>query len=211
MSLTEDLEDYLKNLWMNIIEGKQKILEQDLDNEYTTELYKKGYISIDNGVISLTEKGERIGRSLIRRHRLSERLTVDLFLASEDEMENISHNIEHYISGDVEENICRFLGHPSICPHGTVIPPGECCLNDTKFVLKPVSELNKGFKGEVAHIKTKDRKKLQKIMSMGLLPGAKIEIIQTFPSYVFQVSHTQLAVDKQIADEIFVKMNDDEI
>lgn len=209
MEINEELEDYIKSLWMDIIENKDTVLEKDIDNKYTQELYKDGLIYINEGVIYLTEAGERLGRKLIRRHRLSERLTADLFLASEDEMERISHKIEHYVSDDVEENICRFLGHPSICPHGTIIPPGKCCLSDEDFVLKPVSELDKGFKGEVAHIKTKDRKKLQKIMSMGLLPGSSIEIIQTFPSFVFQVGQSQLAVDKEIADEIFVKMVDE--
>jgi Fe2+ transport system protein FeoA len=40
---------------------------------------------------------------------------------------------------------------------------------------------------------------------MGVLPGMDVEIIQTYPSYVFQVGNTQVAVDSNIADDIFVK------
>jgi hypothetical protein len=31
-----------------------------------------------------------------------------------------------------------------------------------------------------------------------------VTMIQTFPTHVFQVGHTQLAVDKDIANEIYV-------
>jgi hypothetical protein len=43
-------------------------------------------------------------------------------------------------------------------------------------------------------------------MAMGILPGAPISLIQSFPSYVFQVRQTQFAVDREIADAIFVRL-----
>jgi Fe2+ transport system protein FeoA len=44
-------------------------------------------------------------------------------------------------------------------------------------------------------------------MAMGLLPGTAIQLMQNFPSYVFKLGYTQFAVDKKIADEIFVKLS----
>ena len=43
-------------------------------------------------------------------------------------------------------------------------------------------------------------------MAMGILPGAPVSLIQSFPSYVFQVRQTQFAVDKEIADAIYVRL-----
>ena len=43
-------------------------------------------------------------------------------------------------------------------------------------------------------------------MAMGILPGAPISLIQSFPSYVFQIRRTQFAVDKEIADAIYVRL-----
>jgi Fe2+ transport system protein FeoA len=40
---------------------------------------------------------------------------------------------------------------------------------------------------------------------MGVLPGMPIEVIQTYPSYVFQMGLTQIAVDAEIANDIFVR------
>jgi len=61
-------------------------------------------------------------------------------------------------------------------------------------------------KGKVAYIHTKEHKKLQKLMAMGILPGIMVGLIQKFPSYVFQIGQSQFAVDKELAECIFVRV-----
>ena len=39
---------------------------------------------------------------------------------------------------------------------------------------------------------------------MGVTPGMPIRVIQRFPSHVFETGWTQIAVDEEIANEIFV-------
>jgi Fe2+ transport system protein FeoA len=41
-------------------------------------------------------------------------------------------------------------------------------------------------------------------MAMGVLPGFDVSLIQRYPSFVFKVGQTQIAVDEKIASEIFV-------
>ena len=43
-------------------------------------------------------------------------------------------------------------------------------------------------------------------MAMDILPGVPVSLIQSFPSYVFQVRQAQFAVDKEIADAIYVRL-----
>jgi len=43
---------------------------------------------------------------------------------------------------------------------------------------------------------------------MGILPGTHITVIQRFPSYVFQVGYSQFAVDRHLAEVIYVHWND---
>ncbi|MGL4669676.1 MAG: metal-dependent transcriptional regulator, partial [Methanobacteriaceae archaeon] len=191
----KDLEDYLKNLWLKQIENNEMILEKDFENDYITELFKKGFINIDNGQIILTESGKHSGQELVRKHRLAEKVISDLFLADMDETEALAHEIEHIMSNNVEENICKILGHPEECPHENPIPYGDCCEDFDKKNSKPLIKCDNGFFGEIAYIKTQDGKKLQKIMNLGILPGSMIQIIQKFPAYVFQLGNTQLAVD----------------
>jgi Fe2+ transport system protein FeoA len=65
-------------------------------------------------------------------------------------------------------------------------------------------KLKNGQKGIVAELDTDDEKILKKLMSMGILPGIQLKVVQTFPAYVFQAGYTQIAVDKSIASAIWV-------
>ncbi len=72
--------------------------------------------------------------------------------------------------------------------------------------MKNLIELKQGQKGFVAELNTNDEDILKKLMSMGIMPGIPLKVIQTFPSYVFQVGYTQVAVDKTIASAILVNI-----
>ncbi len=43
-------------------------------------------------------------------------------------------------------------------------------------------------------------------MAMGILPGEPVSLVRSFPSYVFQVRQSQFAVDKEIADAIYIRL-----
>ncbi len=58
----------------------------------------------------------------------------------------------------------------------------------------------------MAYIYAPESNKLHKLMAMGILPGAPVRLIQSFPSFVFQVRRTQFAVDKEIAGAIYVRL-----
>jgi putative ABC transport system ATP-binding protein len=86
--------------------------------------------SIGDGtaIIELTPRGRERASSIIRRHRLAERLFTDsLAMDSETEIEQQACKFEHILSPEATDKICAFLGHPRTCPHGAPIPPGPCC------------------------------------------------------------------------------------
>ncbi|HVH88929.1 MAG TPA: ATP-binding cassette domain-containing protein [Terriglobales bacterium] len=79
-------------------------------------------------VVDFTPAGKQRATDVIRRHRLAERLfTQTLKVQNEDEIEQQACKFEHILSPEVTDKICTFLGHPETCPHGSPIPPGECC------------------------------------------------------------------------------------
>src|ERR1700751_1200426 len=79
-------------------------------------------------VVELTARGRERAGSIIRRHRLAERLFTDsLAMDSESEIEQQACKFEHILSPEATDKICTFLGHPRTCPHGALIPPGPCC------------------------------------------------------------------------------------
>src|SRR5436305_3179398 len=78
-------------------------------------------------VVELTPRGRERAASIIRRHRLAERLFTDsLAMDSESEIEQQACKFEHILSPEATDKICTFLGHPRTCPHGAAIPLGPC-------------------------------------------------------------------------------------
>lgn len=67
-----------------------------------------------------------------------------------------------------------------------------------------LTELKRGQSATVSGLATGDEKILRKLMSMGILPGIALKMLLTFPSYVFQIGYTQVAVDKTAASAIMV-------
>ncbi len=211
METTNEEEEILEKLWEELIEKKKiqtmtnKIGKRNLLNK----LIKSRYITIFKNRIKLTDKGYGAAQGIIRRHRLAERLLYDVLQIGKDKIEGPSCKFEHILSKDVEESICTLLSHPKECPHGRTIPSGKCCtkhLRTIDKIVSPLSELKKGQSGKIAYILTQNHKKLQKLMALGVLPGKPIEIIQSFPSYVFQIQHTQIVIDKDMAEDIYVKV-----
>jgi putative ABC transport system ATP-binding protein len=79
-------------------------------------------------IVEFTSRGRERAGSIIRRHRLAERLFTDsLAMDSETEIEQQACKFEHILSPEATDKICTFLGHPRTCPHGAPIPPGPCC------------------------------------------------------------------------------------
>jgi len=69
---------------------------------------------------------------------------------------------EHLLRLGVDTKLCTLLNHPTTCPHGKSIPPGECCeaaraKGETGVVA--LTELKAGEQGEIAYLSTWIRKK----------------------------------------------------
>ncbi len=82
---------------------------------------------LEEHLIQLTDSGKSRARDVVRRHRLAERLFKDTFRIDDHEAHSQACKFEHIISPELDQRICSFLGHPTTCPHGNPIPPGECC------------------------------------------------------------------------------------
>ena len=87
-----------------------------------------GLLKSGGPALEMTEQGRERAARIIRRHRLAERLFSDTFDMQDDQqLESNACTFEHILSPEVTERICTFLHHPAHCPHGSPIPPGECC------------------------------------------------------------------------------------
>jgi DtxR family Mn-dependent transcriptional regulator len=166
-----------------------------------------GYITFEGSKPILTEKGFALGQVIVRRHRLAECLLCDILRVPDAEAEEAACEFEHILRPGLEDRICALLGHPLTCPHGRPIPRGKCCQladKDPSREVGPLCDGRSGQDGIVAYLSTRDNREIQKLMAMGILPGSDIRLLRLFPSYIFQIGHSQFTVDRNLAEKIFV-------
>jgi DtxR family Mn-dependent transcriptional regulator len=209
-----DTEEALGVIWRQRelgergIEKIKKIIENGVCGDVYDTLRSSGYITEESGMIILTASGETLARSITRRHRLAERLLTDVLEIRTEEIDKNACQFEHVLSSDVADAICTLLGHPRMCPHGTPIPLGPCCEKSQSVIeaiVSPLTSFPVGQKGHVAYIVTTNHPYLHKVLAMGVVPGAEISLHQKIPSYVIRVGETQIALDKEVAGQIYVR------
>jgi DtxR family Mn-dependent transcriptional regulator len=167
-----------------------------------------GDIIIKENQIFLTESGKFKGQQVVRRHRLAERLFIDVLDLPPEKINSAACSFEHVLNEDVEENICILLGHPSVCPHNKPIPTGNCCakmLITTPPAVITLENVKPGHKAIIAYITTKKYERLQKLMSLGVLPGSKIHILRKSPGTVIKIDETVIAIEPAVTSSIFLR------
>src|SRR5438046_8090497 len=92
-------------------------------SETVNRLVEQGYAQLlDDRSLRLTEKGRKLAVSIVRRHRLAERLLTDVIGLEWEKVHREADRWEHAISAEVEEKLVQLLGDPATCPHGNPIP-----------------------------------------------------------------------------------------
>ncbi|MEJ2367206.1 MAG: metal-dependent transcriptional regulator [Acidobacteriota bacterium] len=204
--ISEEQQEILEALWQYQEEGRRPA-PAGLAGEMRRQMEAAGLLIPDTD--RLTPEGVDLARKAIRRHRLAERLVNDLLGGEPDTgEESDACRLEHSLVEGLDEKVCTFLGHPSLCPHGHAIPPGECCRaarQNVEAAIVRMHLLDVGESGEIAYLATSNGGDLQKFLSMGIHPGDRIRILQKSPSFIFQCGHSRFAVDRELAALVFVR------
>jgi len=210
MQLSDKAEEILETLWVELVERRQGRCDVRVmrEPEAIEELIAAGFVERANDYLSLTRKGLDESKNCVRRHRLAERLFVDVLDIKQALVHETSCRFEHLLHKGLDDHICTLLGHPRTCPHGRPIPEGACCRGQKRLprkLLMPLAELPRRSRAQVAYIQSQDKAFLQKAIAMGVLPNTDISVIQTFPSYILQIGRSQFAVDKEFAERVYVR------
>jgi DtxR family Mn-dependent transcriptional regulator len=92
-------------------------------SEQVNRLVDQGYAELlDDRTLRLTGPGRELAVSIVRRHRLAERLLVDVIGLEWEKAHKEADRWEHAISAEVEAKLVELLGDPATCPHGNPIP-----------------------------------------------------------------------------------------
>ena len=189
--------------------------------EALQKLSEKGYVNYEpyHGA-TLTDPGRERAEKVKRRHRLLEVFLSDVLKINGENVHGEACKMEHTLSDETECALCKMLQPPSRCPHGSPIQPcnkevDDCtgCLSGTqersemrKEPIIPVSSLEPGHGGTIAFIRG-DRKVVQRLSDLGLTIRTAISLVRKTPMdgpVEIAVRRTTLAIDRTIADNIFV-------
>ena len=216
MKIVHVTEEVLETVWTfeekghctleNVKKAHEHACGYIVDDEILSELERDGLVKINGAEIALTADGKAQAQPSIRRHRLAERLLVDILGMSFEEMEESACEYEHTLAPGLTEAICTLLGHPRECPHGSPIPEGDCCkraVNSVTSFVKSLDTLEVGDEVRISFIRKGDPVLIGKLVSFGVSPGKRIKIRQKFPAYVIQIENTQIALEQDIAADIY--------
>jgi len=211
MNIKSEKEEYLEKLWtmMEDKEDSLQILSANMNRndheKIIQELQMDDLVQTEGNSIKLSSTGEKKARKIIRAHRLAEKLIFD---ALGGDYEKGACEFEHMVNTELIDSICILLGHPQECPHGRKIPQGDCCKNAVKTVecaVMPMTDMEIDQSFRVAYINgQKDNVRLNKISTLQIRPGSLVKMEQKYPSIVIQCEGADIALDDNIAADIYV-------
>jgi DtxR family Mn-dependent transcriptional regulator len=147
-------------------------------SEQVNRLVDQGYAELlDDRTLRLTASGRALATSIVRRHRLAERLLVDVIGLEWEKVHREADRWEHAISADVEAKLVELLGDPMTCPHGNPIPGS---LQQAEVV--PTVILSQAAPGHVTVTRVSERLEVDDdamhlIARGGLIPGSAAEVL----------------------------------
>ncbi|MFC4081164.1 metal-dependent transcriptional regulator [Amycolatopsis samaneae] len=140
----------------------------------------------DDRHLQLTDHGRELAIAVMRKHRLAERLLVDVIGLEWEHVHNEACRWEHVMSEAVERKLVKLLDHPTTSPYGNPIPgldklgggePAPPAESD----LVRLDEFARTGGGEVEikriaeHVQL-DESLMTELKSVGIVPGHKVKI-----------------------------------
>ncbi len=129
--------------------------------------------------VRLTPAGQRVALEVVRHHRLLELYLNHALGYPLERVHAEAEILEHAISEDFEESIDRLLGHPQVDPHGDPIPTRSGSIPKSLGAMLADAEV--GEKLEVCRVRDNDVELLRYLVSLGLVPQARLEVIEKLP------------------------------
>jgi len=230
----EQIEEYLETIYdLESRDGSAKTtaiakclnIAPPSVTEVLRNLADKGFVRYEpyKGA-TLTEEGRKVAGTIKRKHRLLEVFLTNTLHLKSDRVHDEACKMEHTISEDTGNALCRMLDAPDHCPHGSPITPcsknvGSCAECDgagnatgpihvREKTIVPITDLECDRKGKIAFIRG-DCKVVQRLADLGLTVGTSVTLLRKTPMggpVEITVRRTKLAIDSTIAGKIFIEL-----
>ena len=174
-------------------------------SEMVRRLRADGYVEVVERAVMLTDKGRHLAESVVRKHRLAERLLTDVIGLPWHKTHVEACRWEHVISDEVEERIVALLGNPPTCPHGNPIPGAGGPERD----LSALAEFEPGDQVRLERVTEQvevDYEALMYLDSHGFIPGAGATVSAKAPDGTLTLALDQgtIALGPALASQLYV-------
>ena len=157
--------------------------------------------------LALTEHGRSLAETLVRRHRLAERMLTDILGIAWHLCHEQAEDWEKVMTPEVEEAILAKLEPTPTCPHGNPIPGTKSPVQWSD--LKPVADMGRGETGRLTRLLEDvelDHDVLKYLEDHSLMPGRDLKLVDVAPdgTRTLQVNGSNVALGQRLADNLWV-------
>jgi DtxR family Mn-dependent transcriptional regulator len=178
-------------------------------SEAVKRLRRDGLLRSDGRELRFTDRGARMARRLVRRHRLAERFLIHVIGLPWHRAHEEAGAWERAISDDVEQRIVEILDDPGTCPHGNPIPGSSHPVDHSH--LAPLHAFRKGSRVVLERLTEDlelDPSVMQYFEEVGLMPGASIAVEDAAPdgTLTLKVDGKRAALGPELTDNLWVRV-----
>ena len=216
-NLNPALKEYLEAVYELEEEG-QRVLQARIGerlglapatvSEAVKRLVSENYVTIAGARdIELTAEGRVIAEALVRRHRLAERMLVDILGIPWHLCHEQAEDWEKVMTPEVEEAILSKLSGEPACPHGNPIPGTTSSIPWSD--LKSVAAMEPGEAGRLTRLLEDvelDHDVLKFLEDHRLMPGHDLVLVEVAPDQTrtLEVEGEKVALGSALADNLWV-------
>lgn len=175
-------------------------------SETVNRLADQGFVELaGDRSLHLTHKGRSLATTVVRRHRLAERLLTDVIGLEWEKVHKEAGRWEHAISADVEEKLVELLGDPATCPHGNPIPGSKRAKRRDPVVALAHAEHGSVTVARISEKLEMNDDALALIAAARLIPGASATVVEHGEGTVRVRTVTgEHDVPASVADQMYV-------
>jgi len=169
----------------------------------------------DDRHLELSDQGRREAISVMRKHRLAERLLADVIGLDWEDLHIEACRWEHVMSEAVERRIVAMLAKPLVCPHGNPIPglddlglPFNAADDHTGLITLSDAAL-RGDDVVIARISEQiqpDTELMHELTRAGVRPGRRVHVAPAEKNIDVWADDVRLNLDRHVTDHIFVRV-----
>jgi DtxR family Mn-dependent transcriptional regulator len=209
-------KEYLESIY-ELEEEEQRIVQARIGerlglaaatvSEGIKRLVAEGYVTIDSRDITLTEKGRTVAETLVRRHRLAERMLTDILGIPWHLCHHQAEDWEKVMTPEVESAILDKLKGDATCPHGNPIPGAESAIPWSD--LQPIASMEVGETSRLVRLLEDvelDHDVLKYLEDHRLMPGRDLTLVEVGPdgTRTFEVENQRVALGPNLARNLWV-------